>query len=200
MHTKDRTVGTNWMLIIDGHESHISIEFPWICKENNIIALCMPAHLLHLLQPLDVGCFAPLKKAYGRQFEELMHHHINHITKLEFLPAFKAAFNNSITKSNICAGFQGTGLVPLNPEAVLSKFDVQLCTPSPPATVEAQWESKTPSNALELGSQSALICKRIQMHQNSSPTAILDLLDSLSKGAAIMMHQVTLLQDTVTSL
>jgi hypothetical protein len=201
-HTKDRTVGTHRLLIIDGHESHISLEFQDICKENNIIALCMPPHSSHLLQPLDVGCFAPLKKAYGRQIEELMRHYINHITKLEFLPAFKAAFYNSITKSNICAGFRGAGLVPLDPEAVLSKLDVRLRTPSPPppAAVEAQWESRTPSNAVELGSQSALIRNRIQLHQNSSPTAILDSLDSLSKGATIMMHQATLLRDTVASL
>ncbi|KAF1922766.1 uncharacterized protein M421DRAFT_409684 [Didymella exigua CBS 183.55] len=32
----------------------------------------MPPHLSHLLQPLDVGCFAPLKKAYRRQAEDLM--------------------------------------------------------------------------------------------------------------------------------
>jgi hypothetical protein len=29
----------------------------------------MPAHASHLLQPLDVGCFGPLKQAYGRQIE-----------------------------------------------------------------------------------------------------------------------------------
>ena len=201
-HTKDRTVGTHRLLIIDGHESHISLEFQQICKDNNIIALCMPAHSSHLLQPLDVGCFAPLKKAYGRQIEDLMRHHVNHITKLEFLPAFKAAFYNSITKSNICGGFRGAGLMPFDPEAVLLKLDVRLRTPSPPppAAVEAPWESRTPSNAVELGSQSALIRNRIQLHQNSSPTALLDSLDSLSKGATIMMHQATLLRNTVTSL
>jgi hypothetical protein len=26
----------------------------------------MPAYLSHLLQPLDVGCFEPLKRAYGK--------------------------------------------------------------------------------------------------------------------------------------
>jgi hypothetical protein len=52
----------------------------------------MPPHSSHLLQPLDVGCFSPLKRAYGSQIESLIRSHINHITKLEFLPAFKAAF------------------------------------------------------------------------------------------------------------
>ena len=91
-HTKGRTAGEYRLLIIDGHESHDSIEFQQYCKDNKIITLCMPPHSSHLLQPLDLGCFSPLKKAYGRQAEDLMRNHIHHITKLEFLPCFKGAF------------------------------------------------------------------------------------------------------------
>ncbi|KAF2788191.1 hypothetical protein K505DRAFT_329110, partial [Melanomma pulvis-pyrius CBS 109.77] len=56
----------------------------------------MLPYLLHLLQPLNV--------------ESLICSYINHVTKLEFLPAFKAAFEQLITKSNICASFRGAGL------------------------------------------------------------------------------------------
>ena len=52
----------------------------------------MPPHSSHILQPLDVGCFGPLKKSYGRQIEHLMRAHITHITKEDFFPAFQAAF------------------------------------------------------------------------------------------------------------
>jgi hypothetical protein len=122
------------LLVIDGHESHDSLEFQQYCKENKIITLCMPPHSSHLLQPLDVGCFSPLKKAYGRQAENLMRNRISHITKLKFLPCFIAAFKDLITKSNIQGGFRGAGLVPLDAEAVISKLDVRLRTPSPQAT------------------------------------------------------------------
>ena len=44
----------------------------------------MPPHLSHLLQPLNVGCFSPLKLAYSRKVKALIRNHINHITKLEF--------------------------------------------------------------------------------------------------------------------
>jgi hypothetical protein len=118
--TKKRLVGAARLLVIDGHESHNSLEFQQYCKDNKIITLCMPPHLSHLLQPLDVGCFSPLKKAYGRQAEDLIRNHINHITKIEFLPCFIAAFHASITKSNIQGGFRGAGLVPLDLEAVIS--------------------------------------------------------------------------------
>jgi hypothetical protein len=66
-HTKDRTVGVHRLLVIDGHESHQSLEFQQLCKQKNILTLCMPPHASHLLQPLDVGCFALLKRAYGQQ-------------------------------------------------------------------------------------------------------------------------------------
>jgi len=89
-------------------------------QENNIITLCMPPYSSHLLQPLDVSCFGPLKKAYGRQVENLVRSYINHITKLELLPAFKAAFEAAITEQNIRAGFQGSGLVPFSPNNVLT--------------------------------------------------------------------------------
>jgi hypothetical protein len=132
-HTKERTVGAYRLLILDGHESHNSIEFQQYCTEAKIITLCMPPHSSHLLQPLNVGCFSPLKRAYGRQAEDMMRNRINHITKIEFLPAFQLAYRKTITKDNILGGFRGAGLVPHDPEVVISKLDVKLRTPSPPA-------------------------------------------------------------------
>ena len=86
---------------------------------------------------------------------------IRHITKLEFLPAFKAAFDRSFTPANICSVFLGAGLVPLQQDAVLSKLDVKLRTPTPPALEDLPWLSQTPSNTLELGSQSTLSLKQL---------------------------------------
>ena len=60
-----------------------------------------------------------------------MRMHINHVSKLEFLYGFRVAFFASITKRNIQGGFAGAGLVPYNPERVLSKLDVKLRTPTP---------------------------------------------------------------------
>lgn len=89
-HSRGRTTGRKRLLVLDGHESHHSADFEHYCKENNIVTLCMPPHSSHLLQPLDVGCFSPLKRAYGRQIDNLMRAHINHITKVDFFAAFHA--------------------------------------------------------------------------------------------------------------
>lgn len=202
-HTAARTKGTYRLLILDGHESHHSTEFELYCKQHNIITLCMPSHSSHLLQPLDVGCFGPLKQAYGRQVEDLMRMHITHISKLEFLCAFRTAYFASITEKNIQGGFAGAGLVPYDPQRVLSKLDVRLRTPTPPAAlpeIRQPWVSKTPQNAHEAGSQSEHIRNRISTHQNSSPTSIIAALDQFSKGATAIMHRVALLEAETSAL
>src|SRR6478752_4268599 len=77
--TAKRTNSRYRLLILDGHESHHSVRFERYCEENKIITLCMPPHSSHLLQPLDVGCFGPLKTAYGREIEHLIRCFITHI-------------------------------------------------------------------------------------------------------------------------
>ncbi|KAF2174580.1 DDE-domain-containing protein [Zopfia rhizophila CBS 207.26] len=96
----------------------------------------MPAHSSHILQPLDVGCFSPLKTAYRRQVKKLIRNRFNYITKLEFLPAFRDAFDASITK------------IPFDLDKVISKLDVT-------------WQSKTPKNYHEFGSQTKLITDKL---------------------------------------
>ena len=120
------------LLIIDGHESHCSVDFRDLCKAKKIITLCMPPHSSHLLQLLDVACFSPLKRVYGDEISALARSRIHYINKETFLPAFKATFSKVFTAENVRAGFRGAGLVPHNPEVVLSKLDVRLRTPTPP--------------------------------------------------------------------
>jgi hypothetical protein len=169
-------------------------KFKQFCQKDNIIALCVPPHSSHLLQPLDVGCFAPLKKAYESQAEDLIRNHINHITKLECLPAFKAAFENAITKENIRGGFPGAGLIPDNPEAVLSQLEIRIRTPTPLLEEDTPWESKTPGNPAELASQTELIKDKVAKHQNSSPTPINDAVDQFLKKAHRIAHQLLILK------
>jgi hypothetical protein len=41
----------------------------------------MPAHSSHLLHPLDVGCFSPLKRAYSEQIMDLIKLGVHHVDK-----------------------------------------------------------------------------------------------------------------------
>ncbi|EAQ87051.1 hypothetical protein CHGG_08304 [Chaetomium globosum CBS 148.51] len=60
--TRNRTVGRYRLLILDGHGSHSTPEFDKFCTEHRILTECMPSHSSHYLQPLDVSCFAVLKR------------------------------------------------------------------------------------------------------------------------------------------
>jgi len=115
----------------------------------------MPPHTSHCLQPLDVGCFGPLKLAYGRQIENLIRLYITYISKLEFLYSFREAFFASMTEKNIQSGIAGSGLVPYDLERVLSKLDIKLRTPTPlnsrAGTLEP-WVFQTPHNLQEANS------------------------------------------------
>jgi hypothetical protein len=110
----------------------------------------MLSYLSHLLQPLDVACFAPLKRSYSDGILALARNYIYYISKETFLLAFKAAYKHIFTKENACAGFRGARLVLFNLDAVLSKLDVRLRTPTLLQRDDAAWEAKTPRNAKEL--------------------------------------------------
>lgn len=191
------------MLVLDGYESHESAEFQEYCKTHSIITLGLPPHSSYLTQPLDVGCFSVLKRAYSRQIETFIKAHISHITKVEFFLAFKVAYLESITVQNAQARFRGAGLVPFDPQTVISKLDVKLRTPTPtaPPCADADpWVSQTPHKPTEALSQTVLVKERITRHQGSSPTPIFQTVVALAKGTERLANGVTLLSAELRTL
>ena len=148
-HTEARKRGSRRLLILDGHSSHHSIRFEDYCKENNIITLCMPPHSSHILQPLDVACFGPLKVAYSRQIERKMRAGVSHITKEDFLAVYYPTHLAALTLSNIQNGFEAVGLVPHNPDEVLSLLPPKVPSPRSVSPHSSQYEPKTPGNNLK---------------------------------------------------
>jgi len=129
--------------------------------------------------------------------------HINHITKVEFLMAFKQAYQQSITIANGQAGFRGAGLIPFDPQAVISKLDVKLRTlipTSPPSANTNLWVSQTPHNPTEALSQTTLVRDRIARHQGSSPTPLFQTVASLAKGTERLAHELTLVNAELRTL
>ena len=129
--TAPRTIGGYRLLILDGHGSHATAEFDRFCMEKKIIPLYMPPHSSHLLQPLDVSCFSPLKHLYGQRVQALIQKRIYSIRKEDFLYIYPAVHQQALSLLNIKNGFAATGLIPLSPERVLSKIPK---TPTPPST------------------------------------------------------------------
>jgi hypothetical protein len=76
----------------------------------------MPAHSSHLLQPLDISCFSPLKRAYSHLIKDKIWLGFNHINKFDFLEAYPQAYTVIFSADNIKSGFSATRLIPLNPD------------------------------------------------------------------------------------
>jgi hypothetical protein len=198
-HTKSKTIGSKRLLILDNHGSHTTPEFTSFCENNNIVLLWMPSHTSHMLQPLDVGCFGPLKQAYSKKTQSLIRNHIFHIDKSTFIATLYAAYIDAITSHNIQAGFKGSGLHPFDPEVVLSSLDPILLSPPRPL-LQGSWCAKTPKTTQEVDQQATLIKQRLERHQSSSPTPIFEALNQLSKGAQMIATSAALLQSRVTDL
>jgi hypothetical protein len=107
------------MLILNGYRSHLTPEFDYTYTKNNIILIYMPPYSSHLLQPLDIGCFAVLKQYYRQVVEQQMRLGFNYINKMNFLTVFPQARIVAYKAQSIQNSFIATGLVPFNPDRVI---------------------------------------------------------------------------------
>ena len=107
------------VLILDGHSSHLSLEVVLLAKENNVSIICLPAHTTHILQPLDVAVFAPMKRAWGDIIEKHNQKSYN-INKTLFPELLNKLVNSkkAFLRRHAVAGFEASGLYPLNQNAI----------------------------------------------------------------------------------
>ena len=123
------------MLLCDGHDSHISAGFIRYCIDNKIVLFLLPPHSSHLLQPLNVGVFGPVKAAMSLLLGKLYATEISRLQKIEWLENYIKAHSKSIVERNILGGWRGAGLFPLNSNRVLRLIS-EAATPSPqPETI-----------------------------------------------------------------
>ena len=102
------------LLILDGHGSHETTEFMWECYSHNIHLLFLPPHTSHVLQPLDLSIFAPLKRAYRKQLGFLsLLTDSTPLGKRNFLACYQRARLSALIITNIKAGWQASGLWPV---------------------------------------------------------------------------------------
>ena len=102
------------LLILDGHGSHETLEFMWECYSNNIHLLFLPPHTSHVLQPLDLSVFSPLKHAYRKRLSALtLLNDLTPLGKRNFLDCYKLARIDALTVINCKAGWGASGLWPV---------------------------------------------------------------------------------------
>lgn len=132
-HSAKSSIGVKRLLILDGHGSHHTRQFIRYCDDHNIIPFGMPPHLTHLLQPLDVVVFQPLKHYHAKALEAMIRDGLTNITKVEFLSLIQGVRIQAFKKETILSSFAKTGISPFRPSLVLEKVRAREAerTPSP---------------------------------------------------------------------
>ena len=187
--------GTHRLLVIDGHNSHISTEFIKYAQAKKIECLCLPPHTTHLLQPLDVGVFGPLAHSYKKQLEGITRFSTYNIDKVNFLTMVQKARKEGISSHNIESAWKATGLIPYSKtgkKQVLSSVST-LSECLPLDTIVPQ----TPRNIDQVRRINDLI---VQFCNQTLDTPKLALFSKLIKGAKHAMADCIILNTTNAEL
>ena len=109
------------MLFLDGHSSHDSLELVDNAHEKDIKILAYPSHTTHVLQGLDVVCFAQLKQKHAQKICEFKETNNLALTHKCFLQTFGPAFTKAFTPETVKAAFSATGIYPFSRDVVSSE-------------------------------------------------------------------------------
>ena len=110
------------LLLLDGHSSHFEPGALRLAAENGVIIFCLPPNTTHLTQPLDKGCFGPLKVYWKEECQTYLSKNPGKVvTRYQFSEIFAKAWAKGMMMKNIIGGFKTTGVFPTNREAIMPK-------------------------------------------------------------------------------
>jgi hypothetical protein len=109
------TVENPTLLILDNHESHLSLAAINLAKDNGVNLLTLPPHCSHRLQPLDISIFAPFKSYYNSAVDSwMLRNPAVPITIYEIAEFVGVAHDKAMTPCNIKSGFRKAGIYPVD--------------------------------------------------------------------------------------
>lgn len=114
------------ILIGDNLASHFSPAVISSALENNIYMTPLPANSTHLMQPLDVSFFGPMKKKWRNILDcwRKESRRRGSIPKQQFPGLLKNLWTDLLrtSEANLKAGFRTTGMVPFDPDKIINKL------------------------------------------------------------------------------
>ena len=114
------------LLILDGHESHKTLQAIDFARDNGLTLISLPPHASHRMQPLDRTFFKSLKSSYSKAVNNwMLSNRGRRLTQFDIIPLFATAYNRSATVDSATKGFRITGIWPFD-DAV---FDAELQAP-----------------------------------------------------------------------
>ena len=105
------------LLILDNHETHMSIDFIDLAADNGIVVLTIPPHTTHKLQPLDVSVYGPFKRLYNREMDTwLVSHPGKTVSIYDIAEVSGKAWSKAAMPANVISGFAASGIHPFQPD------------------------------------------------------------------------------------
>ena len=118
------------LLLLDGHQSHKTLDTIEFARENHITMITLPPHTSHRLQPLDLTFFGPLKTNYNREIDRwMLNHPAQRVSDYEIGEIFGAAYLRTAVADKAITGFRAAGICPFNPNVFTDEdFSASLVT------------------------------------------------------------------------
>jgi hypothetical protein len=133
--SKRHQQGEYRLLILDGYDSHLTLQFLQFCEQNKIIVAQLPPHSTHLLQPLDVVVFQQWKHWHAESLDYHIRHGVGEFNRQTFLANIESIRTNTMKPNTIKSAFRRCGIMPFRPSIVLRQLDgdeTLLLSPSHP--------------------------------------------------------------------
>ena len=122
------------LLLQDGASAHLGIELIDAAIANNVILLCFPPKLTHILQPCDVGIYRAMKANISNSMQHIrMLRSELWLNKGKIPAILREVFEKTFTPSLIISSFKKCGIAPLCEDAI----GVELVKKSPSVEREA---------------------------------------------------------------
>ncbi|XP_072392462.1 uncharacterized protein [Diabrotica undecimpunctata] len=100
------------LLVMDNHESHISLKTVEFCIANGIVILTLPPHTSNKLQPLDRNVFGPFKTFFNQAADSWILSHPGQTLSIYDQPLmYFQSWDRVANPVNIKSGFRSTGIV-----------------------------------------------------------------------------------------
>lgn len=125
------------LVIVDGHQSHKSLEAIELARANHITMITLPPHTSHRLQPLDITFFGPLKSNYNKEIDKwMLNNPGKRVTDYDINEIFTPAYLKTVNGAKAATGFRVSGICPFNPDVFNNDdFAASLTTDQPQQSV-----------------------------------------------------------------
>jgi hypothetical protein len=159
-----RNDGKRRLVLLDGHGSHLTARLIAFSIDKKVNLVVLPPHTSHLLQPLDVGAFSPLKRALSTEIEKLFRLDVGRTPRTEWTEAYITARAKAFISRSIESSFRASSIYPLSGIAIPSTPRMPTSTPPttpPPITtpndLDGSLLDSSPPDSTELREATSLV-------------------------------------------